>query len=117
MVIVSPDRPPRPEDLAGAAAVYVACGLTPAYRDVMVGAGTGMAGSDDGTVSLRRLLGRGRDRAGTALVGGWQTTIGGRNVPVVPEDCAEDLEPLTISRGLGVVPFLVETCTPRSGAR
>ncbi len=109
VVIVSPDRPPRPEDLVGAAGVYVAGGLTPGYRDVMVGAGTGWLDR-----MRRGGLVYGGFSAGAAiapeqaLVGGWRTTVGGRNVPVVDEDCAEDLDQLTISRGLGVVPFLVD---------
>jgi cyanophycinase len=41
VVAISAERPPVPDDLDGAGGVYVAGGLTPAYHDVCVAAGTG----------------------------------------------------------------------------
>jgi hypothetical protein len=38
-VVVSAQRPPRAEDVAGAGGVYVAGGWTPGYQEALVGAG------------------------------------------------------------------------------
>ena len=109
LVVVSPERPPVPADLDGAAGVYVAGGLTPRYRDTLVDAGTGWldAARDAGLVY-------GGYSAGAAiapvraLVGGWRAGYRGRDVQVCHEDCAENLDPVTVAPGLGLVPFLVE---------
>jgi cyanophycinase len=116
VVVVSPDRPPQAADLAGAAGVYVAGCITPAYRDVLVGAGTGWlsAAREAGLVY-------GGFSAGAAiapeqaLVGGWLATVGGREIEVCNEECAEDLDPVTVLPGLGLVPFLVEVHTAQWG--
>lgn len=109
VITVSPDRPPRPDDLDGVAGVYVAGGLTPGYRDVLVA---------DGTDWMNRIRAEGLVYAGfsagaaiaarRAVVGGWQVAVDGRTVAVVHEDCGEDLDPLTLANGLGIVPFLVD---------
>src|SRR6185312_7629322 len=101
--------PARPEDLDDVAGVYVAGGLTPGYRDALV---------DGGTAWLDRMRADGLIYAGFsagsaiaaehALVGGWQATVGGRAVAAVHEDVGEDLEPLTIGHGLGIVPFMID---------
>jgi cyanophycinase len=107
VVTVSADRPPRTSDLDGAGGVYVAGGLTPAYRDALVG---------DGTAWLDRA--RDMPYAGfsagaavapsRALVGGWRTRYAGREVAVCAEECGEDLDALTVLPGLGLVPYLVD---------
>jgi len=109
VITVSAERPARPEDLDDAAGVYVAGGLTPGYRDALV---------DGGTAWLDRMRADGLIYAGFsagsaiaaehALVGGWQATVGGRAVAAVHEDVGEDLEPLTIGHGLGIVPFMID---------
>jgi cyanophycinase len=114
VVVISSTRPPRPEDLTGAAGVYVAGGLTPAYRDVVV---------DHGTDWLEAARAAGLVYAGfsagaaiapvRALVGGWRATVRGADlevheIEVCHEDCAEDLDPVTVLPGLGLVPFLVD---------
>jgi cyanophycinase len=109
VVVVSAARPPRPEDLAGAAGIYVAGGLTPAYRDVLVDGGTGWL-----TAARKAGLVYGGFSAGSAiasaraLVGGWRATVNGREIEVCHEDCGEDLEPVTVRPGLGLVPFTVD---------
>ena len=109
VITVSAERPPRLDDLDGAAGVYVAGGLTPGYRDVLVGAGTGWLdpARSDGLVYGGFSAGS-AIAADRALIGGWQAEVGGRTVAVVHEDCGEDLEVLTVATGLGVVPFLVD---------
>jgi cyanophycinase len=109
VIMVSSARPPRPEDLEGAAGVYVAGGLTPGYRDVLVDSGTGWLDRArvEGLVYAGFSAGA-AVAAERAVVGGWQAAVGGRTVPVVPEDCGEDLDTLTVADGLGVVPFLVD---------
>lgn len=42
--------------------------------------------------------------AETALVGGWRSD----GVAVCPEDAAEDLDDVTVTAGLGLVPWLVD---------
>lgn len=115
VITVSSDRSPRPDDLDGAAGVYVAGGLTPGYRDVLVGMSTS-TGTGTGWLDRARVEGLvyAGFSAGSAIaaehavVGGWQVAVGERTVPVVHEDCGEDLDPLTVAAGLGVVPFLVD---------
>jgi cyanophycinase len=102
-VVVSPARPPRATDLAGAGAVYVAGGWTPGYEEALVAAaGTGWlapglpyAGYSAGAAIA----------AATAIVGGFRRDDGR---PVCAEEAAEDLEPLTVRAGLGLVPFAVD---------
>jgi len=109
VVVVSPARAPRPEDLAGAAGVYVAGGLTPAYRDVLVDAGTGWleAAQEAGLVYGGFSAGSAIASA-WALVGGWRATARGREIEVCHEDCGEDLDAVTVRPGLGLVPFTVD---------
>ncbi len=109
VITVSAERPARPDDLDDAAGVYVAGGLTPGYRDVLV---------DGGTAWLDRVRADGLIYAGFsagsaiaarhALVGGWQAEVNGRTVAAVHEDVGEDLDRLTIADGLGIVPFMVD---------
>jgi cyanophycinase len=109
VVVVSPDRPPLPDDLAGATGVYVAGGLTPAYRDVLVGLGTGWLDAARAAGLVYAGFSAGAAIAPErALVGGWLATVGGREIEVCNEECAEDLDPVTVLPGLGLVPFLVE---------
>jgi cyanophycinase len=109
VVVVSPIRPPTPDDLAGAAAVYVAGGLTPAYRDVLVDNGSGWLDAAREAGLLYGGFSAGAAIASTqALVGGWRATIRGREIAVCHEDCAEDLDPVTVLPGLGLVPFTVD---------
>jgi cyanophycinase len=109
VVPVSPARPPRPADLTGAAGVYVAGGLTPAYRDTLVDAGTDWldaaraAGLVYGGFSAGSAI-----AAEQAIVGGWQTAYGDRTLDVCDAELGEDLEQLTVLPGLGLVPFLVD---------
>ncbi|GAA1699304.1 hypothetical protein GCM10009745_52310 [Kribbella yunnanensis] len=109
VVPVSAARPPSADDLVGAAGVYVAGGLTPAYRDVMVDGGTEWldaartAGLVYGGFSAGAAI-----AAERAVVGGWRTEFQGRTVDVCDSELGEDLEPLTVLPGLGLVPFLVD---------
>ncbi|MFF1818571.1 Type 1 glutamine amidotransferase-like domain-containing protein [Kribbella sp. NPDC058245] len=109
VVPVSPARPPQAADLQGAAGVYVAGGLTPAYHETMVAGGTEWldaartAGLVYGGFSAGSAI-----AAEQAIVGGWRTEFQQRTVDVIDSDLAEDLETLTILPGLGLVPFLVD---------
>jgi cyanophycinase len=109
VVVVSPARPARADDLTGAGGIYVAGGLTPGYRDALVGAGTGWLDA-----ARERGLAYAGFSAGaaiapvSALVGGWRTTYRDRPLEVCHCDCAEELDELTVLPGLGLVPFLVD---------
>jgi cyanophycinase len=100
-VVVSKDRPPTARDLKGAGGVFVAGGWTPGYQEALVGAGTDW---------LPRDIPFGGFSAGAAIagewaiVGGWR--LGGREV--CAEEAGEDLEPLTVRAGLGLVPFAID---------
>jgi cyanophycinase len=86
----------EPVDLAGAAGLYVAGGLTPAYREALAGLAVDIpyCGFSAGAAIA----------AGQAVVGGWR--IGDRQV--CDEDFSEDLEQVEPLPGLGLVPFAVE---------
>lgn len=105
VVAVSPERPPRPDDLEGSGGVYVAGGWTPGYRDVLAGAGTGW---------LEAARERGLPYAGfsagaaiaprRAVVGGWRATIpDGDPREVCDEDAGEGLDLVEVRDGLGIV--------------
>lgn len=105
VVAVSPERPPRPEDLEGAGGVYVAGGWTPGYQEVLVGAGTGW---------LEAARERGLPYAGfsagaaiaprRAVVGGWRAAnAAGPPRPVCDEDAGEELDLVEVRDGLGIV--------------
>ena len=89
--------------LGEADALLVCGGLTPAYAHALAPVAS----------ELREWLGTrpyGGFSAGAAVasaravVGGWLSA----DVPVCPEDSAEDLEPITVVDGLGLVPFAVD---------
>jgi cyanophycinase len=109
VVIVSRERPPYVDDLDGATGVYVAGGLTPTYREVLVDGGIGWlepvraadlpyAGFSAGAAIA----------AVHALVGGYRTAFRERQIDVCHEDCAENLDAITVLPGLGLVPFVVD---------
>ena len=85
-------------DLSGAAGLYVAGGLTPAYRDALaslrVPESLPYCGFSAGAAIAAR----------DVLVGGWR--IGDRQV--CDEDFSEDLEQVEAAPGLGLVPFAVD---------
>ena len=83
-------------DLTGFAGLYVAGGLTPAYREKLEGLEVGVpyCGFSAGAAIA----------ADRALVGGWK--IGDRQV--CDEDFGEELEQVEPLPGLGLVPFAVD---------
>jgi cyanophycinase len=99
VVVLSAGRPLADADVAGAAGIYVAGGLTPLYAELLAGwtppAGVPYAGFSAGAAVA----------AGQALVGGWRTAGG---LAVCPEDAGEDLDVITIRPGLGLVPYAVD---------
>jgi cyanophycinase len=101
-IVVSPDAPPRAEQLAGAAGVFVAGGWTPGYREALVTAGTGWLPRD---VPYAGYSAGAAIAATDAIVGGFRRDDGR---PVCAEEAGEDLEPLTVRPGLGLVPFAVD---------
>ncbi len=90
--------PPAADDLAGAAGVFVAGGLTPGYQEALAGwtvpAGLHYCGFSAGSaVAARR-----------AIVGGWRQD--GR--PILDEDFGEELDEIEVRDGLGLVDFAVD---------
>ena len=109
VVVVSGKRPPRATDLDGAAGVYVAGGLTPAYRDALVDHGTGwLAAAGSAGLPYAGFSAGAAVAAAHALVGGWRATHRGAEIAVCDPDFGEDLDALTVRPGLGLVPFLVD---------
>jgi cyanophycinase len=99
VVALSAARPVRDADVAGAAGIYVAGGLTPLYAEVLRGwsppRGVPYAGYSAGAAVA----------AARALVGGWRAADG---AAVCPPDAGEGLDDVTVVDGLGVVPFAVD---------
>ncbi|MDP9347142.1 MAG: hypothetical protein M3P44_15800 [Actinomycetota bacterium] len=90
--------PPTAGDLGGAAGVFVAGGLTPAYQEALTGwtlpEGLHYCGFSAGSaVAARR-----------AIVGGWMRE--GR--PILDADFGEDLGEIEVRDGLGLVDFAVD---------
>ena len=100
-VVVSNERPPTRDDLDGAGGVFVAGGWTPGYQEALVGAGTDW---------LPRDVVFGGFSAGAAIAGEWAIVGGWRHAgkDICAEEAGEDLEPLTVRTGLGLVPFAVD---------
>jgi cyanophycinase len=102
VVVVSPARPPRAGDVAGAAGIFVAGGWTPGYQEALVTAGgTGWlpAGVPYAGFSAGAAV-----AASTAIVGGWRLD----GVEVCAPEAGEDLDELAVRPGLGLVPFAVD---------
>jgi cyanophycinase len=109
VITVSKTRPPLPTDLDGAAGVYVAGGLTPAYRDALVDNGTDwLAAAGAAGLPYAGFSAGASVAAEHALVGGWRANHGGTEIAVCDQDFGEDLDALTVRPGLGLVPFLVD---------
>jgi cyanophycinase len=109
IVVVSPDRPATAADLVGAAGVYVAGGLTPGYREALVGGGTQwLVAAREADLVYGGFSAGAAIAAERALVGGAQVNFRGRTIAVCDEDFAEDLDTLTVRPGLGLVPFMVD---------
>ncbi|WCB94762.1 hypothetical protein DSM104299_03501 [Baekduia alba] len=98
-VVLAADRPIAGDDVAGVAGVYVVAGLTPLYAELLAGwalpAGVVYAGFSAGAAVA----------ADRAIVGGWQDAQGGA---VCPDEAGEDLDPVTVVPGLGLVDFAVD---------
>ena len=100
VVRIAEDRLPAPSDFAGIGGLYVAGGLTPLYARLLaplrgsLPSGAVYAGYSAGAAVA----------AEHALVGGW--LLDGH--AVCPDDAAEDLDEVTVTAGLGLVPFAVE---------
>ena len=109
VVVVSPTRPPRAGDLDGAGGVYVAGGLTTGYHQALVAAGTGWLDEARGAGMVFAGFSAGASIAPVhALVGGWRSRYRDQRLEVCHEDCAEELDELTVLPGLGLGPFLVD---------
>lgn len=98
-VVVSDGRPLAAEDVAGAAGVFVAGGLTPLYADLVVPAAAALADLPYAGFSAGAAI-----AATRAVVGGWRLD----DLEVCSEDASEDLDQLTVVDGLGRVPFAVD---------
>jgi cyanophycinase len=98
-VVVSKDRPPAAADVEGAGGVFVAGGWTPGYHEALVGGDWLPPGAVYGGFS-----------AGAAIAGEWAILGGWRHAgrDVCAQEAGEDLEPLTVRRGLGLVPFAID---------
>ena len=102
VVALSAERPVRAADVAGAAAVYVAGGLTPLYRRLLV---------DDAEpgwlvpeVPYGGFSAGAAVAATAAIVGGWR--IG--DLAVCADEASEDLDQVEPRPGLARVPFTVD---------
>lgn len=100
VVPVSLGRPPRAADLVDTAGIYVAGGLTPSYRDVLVGAGTDRLDAARTAGLAYCGFSAGAAIAGDrALVGGWRTEYKGGSIAICDAELGEDLETLTVLPG------------------
>src|SRR4051812_48299206 len=93
-LVVSPARPPRAADLAGAAGVFVAGGWTPGYHEALVAPGTDWLPLD---VPYAGYSAGAAIAATDAIVGGFRR---GDGRPICAEEVGEDLEALTVRPGL-----------------
>jgi cyanophycinase len=98
-VVLAEGRPLRAEDLAGAAGVFVAGGLTPLYAALVVGAKDALDALPFAGFSAGAAI-----AAERAIVGGWLLD----ELEVCSEDASEDLGPVTVVDGLGRVGFAVD---------
>lgn len=98
-VVLSEGRLLTADDIAGAAGVFVAGGLTPLYAELVVPARDALAPLPYAGFSAGAAI-----AAARAIVGGW--LLDGR--PVAPEEAAEDLDELAVVPGLGRVGFAVD---------
>jgi cyanophycinase len=102
--VVVPDdgRPLTAGDTAGAAGVYVAGGLIPRYRALLVDdAEPGWLPTEVPYAGFSAGCAVAAERA---IVGGWRHA----GVEVCPQDAGEDVDELTTGAGLGVVPFALD---------
>jgi cyanophycinase len=98
-VVVKDGRPLNASDLAGAAGVFVAGGLTPLYAELVVPAAAAFAHLPYAGFSAGSAIASTR-----AIVGGWKLD----DLEICSEDASEDLDQLTVVDGLGRVPFAVD---------
>ncbi|XBB65995.1 hypothetical protein ABFU82_18005 [Nocardioides sp. WV_118_6] len=98
-VVLSAGRPLAEADVAGAAGVFVAGGLTPLYAELVTPARAALA-----TVPYAGFSAGAAIAAERSLVGGW--LVDGR--PVCPDDASEDLDEVTVVPGLGRVGFAAD---------
>ncbi len=102
VVALSAGRPARAADVAGAAGVYVAGGLTPLYRRLLVDdAEPGWLPPD---VPYAGFSAGAAVAAASAIAGGWR--IG--ELAVCADEASEDLDQVEPLPGLGRVPFAVD---------
>jgi cyanophycinase len=97
---IASDRAPTPSDLDGISGLYVAGGLTPLYAELL----PPLRGTLPSTMVYAGYSAGAAVAAEHALVGGWM--LDGR--AVCPEDAAEDLDEVSVTAGLGLVPFAVD---------
>ncbi|WP_379228531.1 type 1 glutamine amidotransferase family protein [Nocardioides ginsengisoli] len=98
-VVLKEGRPLTAEDVAGAAGVFVAGGLTPLYAELVAPQRAALAGLPYAGFSAGAAI-----AAERAVVGGWQLD----GTAICPEDAGEDLDELTVVDGLGRVGFAVD---------
>lgn len=88
--------------------IFIGGGTTPLYQDILC------QNSNWVEYILKRNLPYCGFSAGAAiaaekaLIGGWKLQVGNQAIPVVDEECSEDLEWLTVKKGLKLVPFSVD---------
>jgi cyanophycinase len=74
-LVVSPDRPPTADDLDGAAGVFVAGGLTPGYREILVNKGTAWLDPVRSGLPYAGFSAGAAIAPGNALVGGYLAPV------------------------------------------
>jgi cyanophycinase len=111
VVFVTPERPLREADLAGADGVIVGGGLTPDYqRAVVPSAGKMIAAMVRQGLPYAGFSAGAAIAAESAIVGGWKlpADTAGYELPICAEDVSEDEHLLAVRYGIGLVPFAVD---------
>lgn len=104
-------RPVDPSVFAAVAGIVVGGGHTPRYHAALVDSFGAVA---DAVTAGAPYLGF----SAGAMVAGSPALLGGHllgDLEVLHEDCSEDLGPLTVDRGLGLVPWAVDVHAAQAG--
>lgn len=88
--------------------VFVGGGTTPLYQEVLCKDRSWVEYVRSGKITYGGFSAGAAIAARNAVVGGWKIKLNDREISVVDEECSEELEWLTVTEGLGLVPFAVE---------
>lgn len=107
---VSAQRPLLAAQLAGTApcGVFVCGGLTPWYQQALCIDQGWLAYVREHGIPYAGFSAGAAIAAPRAIVGGWKIKVPQHEVEILGPDFAEDLEMLTVEKGLGLVPFAID---------